>query len=97
MTDLRQISQVLGTEGVLAPSNLWLLYAGMVIAKLLHELGHGVACKRTECKERKSPFNSKPKIEAALREVVQSLDVETIRVLEARGGAALPRRLRRPA
>jgi adenine-specific DNA-methyltransferase len=39
---------------------------------------YGVACKRTECKERKSPFNSKPKIEAALREVVQSLDVETI-------------------
>eukprot|EP00752_Nemacystus_decipiens_P015226 g13559.t1 len=35
-----------GMEGVLAPSNLWLLYVGMLIVKLLHELGHGVACKR---------------------------------------------------
>ncbi|MFN3168318.1 MAG: PqqD family peptide modification chaperone [Phycisphaeraceae bacterium] len=35
-----------GVEGVLAPANLWLLYAAMFLAKLLHELGHGVACKR---------------------------------------------------
>lgn len=35
-----------GSDGVLAPSNLWLLYAAMFVAKLLHELGHGVACKR---------------------------------------------------
>ncbi|MBX2852338.1 MAG: hypothetical protein KTR15_11400 [Phycisphaeraceae bacterium] len=35
-----------GMEGVLAPSNLWLLYAAMFFVKLLHELGHGVACKR---------------------------------------------------
>ena len=35
-----------GNEGVLAPSNLWLLYLAMVGVKLLHELGHGVACKR---------------------------------------------------
>ena len=35
-----------GIEGVLAPANLWLLYAAMFGTKLLHELGHGVACKR---------------------------------------------------
>lgn len=35
-----------GLEGVLAPSNLWLLYLAMFGTKLLHELGHGVACKR---------------------------------------------------
>lgn len=35
-----------GIEGVLAPSNLWLLYTAMFFIKLLHELGHGVACKR---------------------------------------------------
>lgn len=37
---------VSGSEGVLSPSNLWLLYAAMFGIKLLHELGHGVACKR---------------------------------------------------
>lgn len=35
-----------GLEGVLAPSNLWLLYVAMFMTKVLHELGHGVACKR---------------------------------------------------
>ncbi|MGB0766977.1 MAG: hypothetical protein ACPGYV_04640 [Phycisphaeraceae bacterium] len=35
-----------GSEGVLSPSNLWLLYVSMFGAKVLHELGHGVACKR---------------------------------------------------
>lgn len=35
-----------GMDGVLSPSNLWLLYAAMFGVKLLHELGHGVACKR---------------------------------------------------
>ncbi|MCA9303284.1 MAG: DNA adenine methylase [Phycisphaerales bacterium] len=39
---------------------------------------YGVARKRSDCKDRKSPFNSKLKIEAALREVIQSLDVETV-------------------
>jgi putative peptide zinc metalloprotease protein len=33
------------SQGVLAPSNLFLLYAGMVFIKLLHEFGHGMACK----------------------------------------------------
>jgi len=32
-------------EGVLAPSNLWLLYVAMTGTKLLHEFGHGFACK----------------------------------------------------
>lgn len=35
-----------GSEGILSPSNLWLLYVAMFGAKVLHELGHGVACKR---------------------------------------------------
>ncbi len=39
---------------------------------------YGIACKRTECQQRKSDFNSKPRIEPALRAVIQSLDVDTI-------------------
>ncbi len=44
------IAQTLGdpaaaVEGVLAPGNLWLLYAAMVLTKLLHEMGHGICCK----------------------------------------------------
>lgn len=31
--------------GVLAPSNLFLLYAGIVFLKVLHEFGHAAACK----------------------------------------------------
>lgn len=34
------------TSGLLAPSNLGLLYVGFLIAKLLHELGHAALCKR---------------------------------------------------
>lgn len=33
------------SQGVLAPSNLFLLYTGLVFIKLLHEFGHGFACK----------------------------------------------------
>lgn len=33
------------SQGVLAPSNLFLLYAGLVLIKVLHEFGHGMACK----------------------------------------------------
>lgn len=36
---------------------------------------YGVAKKRLDCRERKSPFNSKPRIRAALQEVVDNLDV----------------------
>ena len=32
-------------EGVLAPGNLVLLYAGMVIIKSLHEIGHALTCR----------------------------------------------------
>lgn len=32
-------------EGAIAPDNLFLLYAGMVLVKLLHEFGHGYACR----------------------------------------------------
>jgi adenine-specific DNA-methyltransferase len=35
---------------------------------------YGVACKRTDCKERTSAFNSKRKIHAAMRELVENLD-----------------------
>lgn len=35
-----------GASGVLAPANLPLLYIALVFIKLLHELGHGFACKR---------------------------------------------------
>lgn len=33
------------SQGVLAPSNLFLLYVGLVFIKALHEFGHGMACK----------------------------------------------------
>ena len=36
---------VSGSSGVLAPGNLPLLYAALVLTKLLHEIGHGVACR----------------------------------------------------
>lgn len=34
------------SAGLLAPGNLGLLYAGLVLAKLVHEFGHAAACKR---------------------------------------------------
>ena len=34
------------SAGVLAPGNLALLYGGLVLAKLVHEVGHAAACKR---------------------------------------------------
>jgi len=34
------------SAGLLAPTNLGLLYVGMVLAKLVHEFGHAAACKR---------------------------------------------------
>ena len=34
------------SAGLLAPSNLGLLYVGLVLAKLVHEFGHAAACKR---------------------------------------------------
>jgi len=33
-------------QGILAPDNLLLLYAGMIVVKTLHEFGHAMACKR---------------------------------------------------
>src|SRR5262249_24211022 len=35
-----------GYEGVLAPGNLPLLYAGLVLLKSLHEFGHAFMCRR---------------------------------------------------
>ena len=34
------------SAGLIAPSNLGLLYIGLVLAKLVHEFGHAAACKR---------------------------------------------------
>jgi putative peptide zinc metalloprotease protein len=34
------------TQGVLAPSNLFLLYAGMILVKTAHEFGHAYFCRR---------------------------------------------------
>ena len=34
------------TQGILAPSNLALLYAGMVLIKTMHEFGHAFFCRR---------------------------------------------------
>jgi adenine-specific DNA-methyltransferase len=39
---------------------------------------YGVACKRIDCRERKSPFNSKVKIADALDKVVESVDADTL-------------------
>ncbi|MFC1828479.1 hypothetical protein ACFL0O_02580 [Thermodesulfobacteriota bacterium] len=33
-------------QGILAPDNLLLLYAGLVVIKTLHEFGHAAVCKR---------------------------------------------------
>ena len=33
-------------QGILAPDNLLLLYAGLIVIKSLHEFGHAIACKR---------------------------------------------------
>jgi putative peptide zinc metalloprotease protein len=33
-------------QGILAPDNLFLLYAGLVVVKSLHEFGHAMACRR---------------------------------------------------
>jgi adenine-specific DNA-methyltransferase len=41
---------------------------------------YGVACKRTDVRERKSPFNSKRKIHAAMAEVLDALDARTLLV-----------------
>jgi putative peptide zinc metalloprotease protein len=34
------------SQGVLAPGNLFLLYAGMVLVKTIHEFGHAYFCRR---------------------------------------------------
>ena len=39
---------------------------------------YGVACKRVDCRGRKSPFNSKPRIHAAMKEIINELDVDHI-------------------
>jgi adenine-specific DNA-methyltransferase len=43
-----------------------------------HPETYGVACKRLDCKERKSQFNSKPKIEQAMRDVIDAIDARTL-------------------
>lgn len=36
---------------------------------------YGVACKRIDCRQRKSPFNSKVKIEDAMRRVIDAIEI----------------------
>jgi adenine-specific DNA-methyltransferase len=43
-----------------------------------HPETYGVARKRIDCRERKSPFNSKVKIENALRSVIDAIDARTL-------------------
>jgi len=39
---------------------------------------YGIACKRIDCRERKSPFNSKVKIADALEGVIDAIDADTL-------------------
>lgn len=43
-----------------------------------HPETYGVACKRIDCRERKSPYNSKVKIADALDQVIQAVDCDTM-------------------
>ena len=43
-----------------------------------HPETYGVANKRIDCRERKSPFNSKVRIEDALRSLIDTIDARTI-------------------
>ena len=43
-----------------------------------HPETYGIACKRIDCKERKSEFNSKVKIEHAMRRVIDAIDAKTL-------------------
>ena len=51
---------------------------------------YGVACKRTDVRERKSVFNSKPKFAAALRELLASIQTKTV-ILSFNNEGYLPR------
>ena len=41
---------------------------------------YGIACKRVDCRTRKSPFNSKRKFHAALEELVAAIDAKVLMV-----------------
>lgn len=43
-----------------------------------HPETYGVACKRIDCRERKSDFNSKVRIEDAMRSVIDAIDAPTL-------------------
>ncbi|MGV6815247.1 MAG: DNA adenine methylase [Phycisphaerales bacterium] len=43
-----------------------------------HPEVYGVACKRIDCKERKSPYNSKVKIADAFDQLIGSIDTDTL-------------------
>lgn len=43
-----------------------------------HPETYGIACKRVDCRERKSDFNSKVRIEEALRGVIDAIDAPTL-------------------
>jgi len=43
-----------------------------------HPEVYGVACKRIDCKARKSPYNSKVKISDAFEQLIESIDADTL-------------------
>ncbi len=43
-----------------------------------HPQVYGIACKRIDCKERKSPYNSKVKIADAFDQLIDSIDADTL-------------------
>ena len=43
-----------------------------------HPQVYGIACKRIDCKERKSPYNSKVKIADAFNQLIESIDTNTL-------------------
>jgi adenine-specific DNA-methyltransferase len=43
-----------------------------------HPETYGIACKRIDCRERKSPYNSKVKIAEALEQVISAVDADTL-------------------
>jgi len=55
---------------------------------------YGVACKRMDCRERKSDFNSRPRIHGALREVIESVKAPVLAVSFNDEGYVAPEELR---
>ncbi|MGD9690185.1 MAG: DNA adenine methylase [Phycisphaerales bacterium] len=55
---------------------------------------YGVACKRVDCRERRSAFNSRARCREALREVLAALDVRAVVVSLSNEGFVEPEQMR---